>query len=293
MSIYFALFKILERLIEKLRGKDDSWNAFLAGSLASIALIFEEESSRWTIAQYISVRALSSLSCSVSTKFPILKPLSYYGDAFVFALCSGQAVYNFVVRPETLDIAYSQFLTQVAQIHPKVIAMFRSRLRTGRLDSDMLASYVGEMASKGVKIPIESLHELSCSLIHPGQWCLERILWVWGANFRMVFPMYFSLHIIPPFLFKFKSSLHTLNDTILNGLRNTAQSSSFMATYVFIFQIVLCMQRTLIIDNRISESRYAYWITGFLSAASIFIEKKSRRSELALYVSFPYNLILI
>lgn len=31
------------------------------------------------------------------------------------------------------------------------------------------------------------------------------------------------------------------------------------------------------------EWRYSFWLMGFLSAASIFIEKKQRRSELALY----------
>lgn len=58
-----------------------------------------------------------------------------------------------------------------------------------------------------------------------------------------------------------------------------------MSTYVFIFQAILCAQRKLLDAGIIKgEWRYSFWWMGFISAASIFIEKKQRRSELALYV---------
>lgn len=61
-----------------------------------------------------------------------------------------------------------------------------------------------------------------------------------------------------------------------------------MATYVFIFQMILCAQRSLMDAGMIKgEWRYSFWWMGFISAASIFIEKKQRRAELALYVLAP------
>lgn len=72
------------------------------------------------------------------------------------------------------------------------------------------------------------------------------------------------------------------------AVKNGIQSSSFMATYVFIFQIVLCLQRNLISKGLLKEWKYSYWLMGFISSLSILIEKKSRRSELVLYViDFP------
>jgi hypothetical protein len=97
--------------------------------------------------------------------------------------------------------------------------------------------------------------------------------------------MYFSLHLIPPLLFKFTKSLARINETLLNAVRNGAQSSAFMSTYVFIFQTILCAQRNLMEMGVITkEWEMAFWWMGFISAGSIFIEKKPRRAELALYV---------
>lgn len=79
---------------------------------------------------------------------------------------------------------------------------------------------------------------------------------------------------------------HSLNQTISIAVKNGIQSSTFMSTYVFIFQIILCTQRKFMDLNLLSgeEWRYSFWFMGFLSAVSIFIEKKQRRAELALYV---------
>jgi hypothetical protein len=75
------------------------------------------------------------------------------------------------------------------------------------------------------------------------------------------------------------------------ALGNGIQSAGFMSTYVFLFQIILCVQRNLMDAGVIKDEwRFSFWLMGFLSAASIFIEKKQRRSELALYVRFQFTM---
>lgn len=287
VSLYFALFKILERIIERHRKRDDSWNAFIAGMASSVSIIFEEGDTRWILAQYLLVRAMASAWCNIQGKFPILKSYTWYGDSAIFALCSGQAVYNFVVRPETMDPAYSHFLTRVTQMDPTVIELFRNKISGGTLDPVTLTKLINRWSAKGVPVPLDCLHAdtITCNLIHPDRSCLNRILWILYANFRMVFPMYFSLHLVPPLLFRFKKSLDHLNGTLLRALKNACQSSTFMSTYVFIFQIILCIQRNLMEAGLIkNEWRMAFWWMGFVSAGSVLIEKKERRAELALYM---------
>lgn len=212
LALYFALFKILEKIARHYRGRDDSWNAFIAGATASLALAVEEENSRWMLAQYLLVRALACAWSSFQARHPSLDPYAQYGDALLFALCSGQAVYCFVVRPETVDHAYSQFLTKVTQMNPLLIDLFRSRIRTGQLDSGLLARIMSSGAAQRASFASNLLHHqptahINCSLIHPGMSCAGRILWVLYANFRSVLPMYFSLHLVPVLLLKYKSAM--------------------------------------------------------------------------------------
>lgn len=211
LALYFALFKILEKITRHYRGRADSWNAFIAGATASLALAVEEESSRWMLAQYLVVRALAGAWNSFQARHPSLDPYAQYGDALLFALCSGQAVYCFVVRPETVDRAYSQFLTKVTQMDPLLIDLFRGRMRTGQLDSGLLARIMSRATARGASLTSNLFHQpsahINCSLIHPGMSCAGRILWVLYANFRAVFPMYFSLHLVPVLLLKYKSAM--------------------------------------------------------------------------------------
>lgn len=211
IALYFALFKILERICSYVRQKKDSWNAFLAGAFASISLVFEVESTRWILARYLFVRALGCAWSNLQGRYPKLNRFSSYGDSLLFAICSGQAVYNFIVRPDTIDPAYNTFLTQVAQLDPLLIDLYRKRLMTGEIDPNIVAKLIASSKKKGIDISSFVLqrmnNEITCELIHPGKMCIDRILWVWMTNFKMVFPMYFSLHIVPPLLFKFKHSM--------------------------------------------------------------------------------------
>lgn len=207
VALYFAMFKILEKYIRQYRKRTDSWNAFIAGGISSLSLMMEECETRWVLAQYLLVRALGCAWSNFQSKYPQVAPYTRHGDALIFALCSGQAVYNFVVRPDTVDPAYKQFLTNVTQMDPLAIDLFRSRIRTGRIDKALL----GKLAAvRGISIlqGIGPSHgNISCDLIHPGRTCWNRIFWVLYANFKMVFPMYFSLHLIPPLLFRTRKSL--------------------------------------------------------------------------------------
>lgn len=288
IALYFALYKALEELIQRYRKKVDSWNAFISGALSSVAILVEPEDSRWILAQYLSVRAIGTAVFNLLQKYPKLKTWSYYGDALVFALCSGQAVYSFVVRPDTVDPAYAQFLTNVTQMDPLVIRLFQRHMQTGGLDPDVVGKLGKKWAQQGIDLKelIDGSHNnvLTCQIIHPLKGCWHRIFWILYANFKMVFPMYFSLHLVPTLLFKKGSQ--ALNAAFKSSLLNGIQSSSFMSGYVGIFQTLLCMQRNLMSLGVIKQEwRYAFWWMGFLSAASIFIEKKSRRAELVLYVT--------
>lgn len=289
VALYFLLFKISERLIAHLRGVKDSWNAFAAGTIASISLLLERESTRWILAQYLAVRAIGSATSNTLLKYPRLaKCTSQWGDAAIFGICAGQAVYSFVVRPGTVDPAYKAFLTQTTHMSPQVIELFQNLFKTGQVDPVRLSLLISQIKISDPSKIDSFLHgKLTCDLIHPNQPCWMRVPWIFYANFRMFFPMYFSLHLIPTLLFH-SNVFGKMDHLLKSAIRNGAQSSTFMSTYVAVFQTLLCIQRNLMDQGIIrTEWKPSFWLMGFFSAATIFIEKKARRSELVLYVPLP------
>lgn len=69
-------------------------------------------------------------------------------------------------------------------------------------------------------------------------------------------------------------------EELFHTLKNTLQSSSFLASSGALFQSLLCTVRL----GNIPDWKYYYWLIGLIAGLGILIEKKPRRSELALYV---------
>lgn len=67
-----------------------------------------------------------------------------------------------------------------------------------------------------------------------------------------------------------------------HSIKNTVQSSCFLASSAAAFQTLLCAKSALFPD---SNWKYSYWLIGALAGLGVLIEKKPRRSELSLYVS--------
>ena len=63
-------------------------------------------------------------------------------------------------------------------------------------------------------------------------------------------------------------------------IENTLRSTVFLAAFPTMYLAVICLKNQL----KLPESRFWYWAAGLVGASSIFMEKKSRRQELALYV---------
>ena len=66
---------------------------------------------------------------------------------------------------------------------------------------------------------------------------------------------------------------------------NTIRSSTFLASFVATYQTQICLHRNIIKYLNLNwDSKYLYWWSGFNSAFAIFVEHKSKRADLALYV---------
>jgi hypothetical protein len=100
---------------------------------------------------------------------------------------------------------------------------------------------------------------------------------------RKIFPLYASLTLLPTLL-RVRALLKAPIATARRILFSTARSCIFLATFVSSYQTDICLlHRFPAAGGRDHRSRY--YLAGLVSSLSILLERRSRRSELALYVA--------
>lgn len=176
----------------------------------------EEAAFRWTLAQYAAVRALQCLYNHFIHAHPALKPFCYYGDVLLFSLSSAQLMYGYFVRPGSLDPDYRGFVEKLTRTDRRIVEANRQFLRSGAelkgselLDLALIFEDVHSLTPSdlphSLSVPLlknSQISSLPCSILHFNEACHERIFNVWSLIFKQSLPMYFSLHLIPRFLFK-------------------------------------------------------------------------------------------
>ena len=292
MATFFTQFKGIEYFLRYIRqGQSDGWNAFLAGGLASFSLAFEQAEQRVLFAQYLAVRALQCAynSLKFRERWYLGKETTNHGDTLLFCLSSASIIYAFVFRPSSLASVSRHFIGRMSHLNPMVVDGIRGTVRGQPVDyPGLIAAAVSHGANPDLlwQEVRACPGVLPCSLIHPEySGCWQRILGVTLHVFVSSFPMYFSLHFFPVLLFKTKELFTRTIASLRQTLRHAIRSASFMATFAFCVQTVLCSHRGLFRQGwLVKDTKAFYWFLGVVTALAILIEKKSRRSELALYV---------
>lgn len=94
-------------------------------------------------------------------------------------------------------------------------------------------------------------------------------------------PLYSVLTFVPTVVLQLKKFIRNPLPLLWNTIFHTVQSSAFLAAFVGIYMAVICAQRKVVSRDHKS----IYLLAGLLASFfSVLIEKKSKRSELALYV---------
>ena len=124
-------------------------------------------------------------------------------------------------------------------------------------------------------------------------------------------PVYGALHTIPPILFRSKAFRKNPSAVLTKSFLGTLRSCSFLASFVVLFQGLVCSQRNIYyaihgkvpawIETLLMHKGY-YWVSGdllahtvtlapsfaddhtvgFLTCLPLLIEEKKRRGELAM-----------
>ncbi|KAG9117282.1 hypothetical protein FRC07_007385 [Ceratobasidium sp. 392] len=280
------------------------WHALVAGGVAGLAVAFETEGRRLTIAQQLFVRGLQGSYNYWSGRFGIRIP---FGDVMVFSLCCGQILYAFLLSPDTIPRSYRVWIQTASKVRPEAVSMNHDLVRTGKFKLEDIQNLISwKRTTPGNKARLEADLEValkgdfgprfgSCAAVHPffdSCWSvpLDRFITVsaWMA------PIYGALHFIPMLLFKRGEFMKRPWEMLKRSVYGTARSSAFLGVFVVIYQSFFCFKHNLYLSPYLKHfspgarfvliSRASFWLGGLLAGLSLFVEEKRRRAELAMYV---------
>ncbi|CAG8501558.1 8173_t:CDS:2 [Ambispora leptoticha] len=272
------LWKLINNGLRHTRGKDDMWNGMVAGSIAGLSILAEKRERRITIAQQLFVRAMQGVYNAGQAREYFHFP---HGDSILFAVCSAQLLYAYTMQPNTIPPEFLHFMVKTAGVSRETLA-FNKKFVTTKMPIDVeealniLRKYKG--TEKAVKLVSEmGRHPVTipCAIIHPTtDSCIYTDIERFYKVFKDILPVYTALNTVSIPL-----------DRIQKSAFNTVRSSAFLATFVSGYLTEICLHRNLVTAGLIAwDHKYLYWITGFITSLSIFLEDKRRRTDLALYV---------
>lgn len=256
--------------------------SFAAGTVAGTSVLFLDQDKRRTMALYLMARVAQSgyNSLKAKGKWHFWGNKWKHGDTLLFSVASAQVMYAYVIRPGTLPPSYLAFIERISPIARSVIGGVRDCCRSRPINTEALKSYC---LKHGREFPLvgSSPRAIPCAIMHPkNESCLFHNQAVFLKAFRSTFPLYLSLSTVPVLVFNTNAFMRKPLKSVSRSLLNAVQSTAFLSTFVSIYMGAVCLHRKL----DLPDHKLNYFVVGLLSGCSLLVEKKSRRSELALYV---------
>ncbi|KAI9312035.1 hypothetical protein BX666DRAFT_1992031 [Dichotomocladium elegans] len=220
-----------------------------------------------------------------------------YGNVGVFAAASSEIMFAWFYAPERLPRSYSTWITKMSEMDERLLLALRA-IRNGDWIygkdtgiQDLLGDYAVQVGlPKSAGDPLNG--RIPCQLVHGGLpygcevYAMNRFI----RGFAKVFPLYFSVHLLPPLLFRTAQFLQEPQNRLLHALKAASRSSTFLASFIAIIWYSICLVRTRVghqifhIDQSFLDNTFAPLVGCMLCGAALLIESPSRRGEMALYV---------
>jgi hypothetical protein len=253
----------------------------------------------------VSVRALEALTrevwarhCNPSRTKPRHKLESLLGqsaDSSLFIISAGIVMWAWFYHPNRLPRAYRKWIGEAAQVDERLVTALRNAKNgnfiygkdTGQAPilQSMCKDYNWPLlwGDPAVTIPVP------CEMVHMGTGPSCH----WHAFSRFFRAFKFSLAMYLPFQLLVKMR-HPSFKALESSIREAAQSSAFLGTFVGLFYYFVCLSRTQLGPRIFSQKVITrqMWDSGLCVGAgcvacgwSVLLEKAKRRSELALFVA--------
>eukprot|EP00842_Homolaphlyctis_polyrhiza_P001956 jgi/Hompol1/2761/HPOL_003023-RA len=296
-------------------GRQSKANGAIAGALAGLSILFEIEENRIGIAQQLFMRSMQAGYNALHTRKMLRIP---HGDTLMMAVACGSIMYAYVVHPSTLPKSFYSFMVRTARVPGPILEFNRENIRKweaakitwpasdGRggvdlensaalealkVDKSRIAQLLKTFkAGRGVAESVDQYVDshrgvipmVPCAMVHPSNIdCFKYGAGLWATVFWSILPVYGSLNGVPVLIFKTRSFLKNPMQHLQRGFKSSVISSSFLATYVSVFQSCVCISRFMYPDS--PDRKVQYYLYGLLAGLAVLLEHEPRRAELAMY----------
>ncbi|CDS09623.1 hypothetical protein LRAMOSA10983 [Lichtheimia ramosa] len=217
-----------------------------------------------------------------------------YGSVAVFTTACTEIMFAWFYAPERLPGSYSSWITKMSEMDKRLLMALRA-IRNGDWKDtgmqDLLGDYAVELGlPKAAGDPMNG--RIPCQIVHQGQpygcevYAVNRFI----KGFIKVYPLYLSVHLLPPLLFRTSQLLQNPGSRLFQILKASTRSSTFLASFITIIWYSICLVRTRIghqvlnVNQSYLDNTLAPLVGCMLCGLSLLIESPHRRGEMALYV---------
>ncbi|KAI4967752.1 hypothetical protein ZWY2020_015141 [Hordeum vulgare] len=251
-------YHALRCFLRRFRKKETPFNAILSGSVAGLAILALDDSSRRrTLSLYLLARLAQCAYNSAKSKNRFHFWGSHWNmEMHYFSLSSAQIMYAFVMRPESLPKSYRDFIQKTGPVAEPVYKAVRDSCRGGHVDLIGLSAYLANKKNSNL-INLTKVHHL----------------------FHKTLPLYFSLTFVPFVVLRLQKFLESPAATCWRALVGAVRSTTFLSAFVTLFQSTICLHRKV----ASKDHKLVYWFGGLVSGLR-FSWRIKQEDELALYV---------
>ncbi|KAI8912375.1 hypothetical protein DFJ77DRAFT_468143 [Powellomyces hirtus] len=304
---FSLLWKLINNMLSHHRGGTSKMHGAISGAIAGgVSILFEKKETRMGIAQQFLIRGGQAGYNALKKREVIHLP---HADGALFMFACASIMYAYIMQPETIPREYYSWMVKIARVPSPILAFNRANIRANESNVPLqniagraaelitqnksgfapanLSKALDYIKSHGGRPPI-----IPCSVLHPDRGsCRQYNFELIGKVMRDIAPVYAALNFVPMLLLKPGTFVKNPAEITLRNIRSTFRSSVFLSVFIFIFQSGICAQRTLATHPSPSipaffrrDHKAIYYIMGMICSSSIFLEQKSRRGELAMYV---------
>ena len=178
----------------------------------------------------------------------------------LFTLSSAQIMYAYVMRPDTLDPGFWNFIVNAGPIDKQTLGAVRESVRSG--------------ASAAV-VGCDHTHGSTGAL-----WCSSHVAASSFSTFKKCFPFYFSIHYVPYVVLNLSKAVQKPLSTLYRATKATVRSSTMISTYVGLYMSTVCLHR----NSGLRDHRALYYLAGVVASGALLVEDEGRRTDLTLWI---------
>lgn len=253
----------------------------LSAAVSGLCFFFIPPEYRVSLSMFFFVRALE-IGGTYGAEHGYLPSLPH-SDTLLMASASCIVVWCWLFHRSALEPAYAHFL-DIQGGKPRWVTDAYTQCHFG--NDALFASHPiidiaqQRRAKQGIPLLSPSSPTLRCDVLHPGQGHAAHMFSSLRRAVLRALPVYIPVYVLPLLVFRMRDILRTPGLSLYLTAFSIARSSLFLASCG-----TACWSSACLLTNYLhSTTSFNALVAGWLGGATVLIEKKSRRIELALYV---------